>query len=41
MFLSMFKSTSVPPLITDGTADPQLLKHYVLLHDMHTGPADR
>ncbi|KAK3240229.1 hypothetical protein CYMTET_49920 [Cymbomonas tetramitiformis] len=35
-FLDLYSTHNVPTLIREGIADPQLLKHYVLLHDMQS-----
>ncbi|KAI5679651.1 hypothetical protein M9H77_00878 [Catharanthus roseus] len=40
-FVDLFNSDQLPPLFNDGAMDPNILKHFVLVHDNQDGTAER
>ncbi|KAL5060385.1 hypothetical protein RYX36_031989 [Vicia faba] len=40
-FVDLFNTNKLPSLLKDGSMDPKILKHYLLVHDNQDGPADR
>eukprot|EP00850_Spirogloea_muscicola_P017760 SM000156S02116 [mRNA] locus=s156:54554:63177:+ [translate_table: standard] len=40
-FVDLFNTEHLPALFNEGAMDPKIHKHFVLLHDMHSGPITR
>ncbi|KOM39115.1 hypothetical protein LR48_Vigan03g249700 [Vigna angularis] len=40
-FVDFFNTNKLPSLLNDGSMDPKISKHYLLVHDNQDGPADR
>ncbi|CAL0326705.1 unnamed protein product [Lupinus luteus] len=40
-FVDLFNTNKLPSLLNDGAMDPNILKHYLLVHDNQDGHADR
>lgn len=40
-FVDLFNNDQLPPLFNDGSMDPKILKHFVLVHDNQDGTAER
>ncbi|XP_074349440.1 uncharacterized protein LOC141689154 isoform X2 [Apium graveolens] len=40
-FVEMYNTNQLPPMFNDGTMDPKILKHFLLLHDNQDGPAGK
>jgi hypothetical protein len=39
-FVDLFNTNQLPSLLNEGIMDPQILKHYLVLHDQQEGPQD-
>ncbi|KAL6894210.1 hypothetical protein ACP4OV_008308 [Aristida adscensionis] len=39
-FVDLFKTNQLPSLLNEGIMDPQILKHYLVLHDQQEGPQE-
>ncbi|XP_044985209.1 trafficking protein particle complex subunit 8 isoform X2 [Hordeum vulgare subsp. vulgare] len=39
-FADLFNANQLPPLLNEGIMDPQILKHYLLLHEQQDGPQE-
>ncbi|CAJ1882515.1 unnamed protein product [Sphenostylis stenocarpa] len=39
-FVDFFNTNKLPSLLNDGSMDPKISKHYLLVHDNQDGPAD-
>ncbi|RLN41220.1 trafficking protein particle complex subunit 8 [Panicum miliaceum] len=39
-FVDLFNTNQLPSLLNEGIMDPQILKHYLVLHDQQDGPQD-
>jgi hypothetical protein len=39
-FVDLFNTHQLPSLLNEGIMDPQILKHYLVLHDQQDGPQD-
>lgn len=37
----MYNTNQLPPMFNDGSMDPKILKHFLLLHDNQDGPAEK
>ncbi|XP_004494255.1 uncharacterized protein [Cicer arietinum] len=40
-FVDLFNTNKLPSLLNDGTMDPKISKHYLLVHDNQDGPTER
>ncbi|XVF55872.1 hypothetical protein PTKIN_Ptkin06aG0071300 [Pterospermum kingtungense] len=40
-FIDLFNTNKLPSLLNDGTMDPTILKHYLLVHDNHDGDFEK
>ncbi|KAL1338323.1 hypothetical protein HN51_032996 [Arachis hypogaea] len=40
-FVDLYNSNKLPSLLNGGAMDPNILKHYLLVHDNQDGPAER
>lgn len=40
-FVDMYNTNQLPPMFNDGSMDPKILKHFLLLHDNQDGPAEK
>lgn len=40
-FVDLFNNNQLPPLLNDGSMDPKILKHFILVHDNQDGTAER
>ncbi|VAI22884.1 unnamed protein product [Triticum turgidum subsp. durum] len=39
-FADLFNTNQLPPLLNEGIMDPQILKHYLVLHEQQDGPQE-
>ncbi|KAM3260886.1 hypothetical protein ACQJBY_051880 [Aegilops geniculata] len=39
-FADLFNANQLPPLLNEGIMDPQILKHYLVLHEQQDGPQE-
>lgn len=39
-FVDLFNTNQLPSLLNEGIMDPQILKHYLILHDQQDGPQE-
>ncbi|TVU44714.1 hypothetical protein EJB05_04165 [Eragrostis curvula] len=39
-FVDLFNTNQLPSLLNEGIMDPQILKHYLVLHDQQEGPQE-
>ncbi|XP_006650699.2 trafficking protein particle complex subunit 8 isoform X1 [Oryza brachyantha] len=39
-FVDLFNTNQLPSLLNEGVMDPQILKHYLILHDKQDGPQE-
>jgi hypothetical protein len=39
-FADLFNTNQLPSLLNEGIMDPQILKHYLVLHDQQDGPQE-
>lgn len=39
-FVDLFNTNQLPSLLNEGIMDPQILKHYLVIHDQQEGPQD-
>ncbi|KAL1813358.1 hypothetical protein ACET3Z_023423 [Daucus carota] len=40
-FADMYNTNQLPPMFNDGSMDPKILKHFLLLHDKQNGSAEK